>query len=81
MGRERLLEVSPEAACDALIVGGGPAGATAARLLAQWGYVVAIETRPPTRPALAECLPPSAGKLFRFLGIDADVERAGFYRT
>ncbi|MBZ5728568.1 MAG: tryptophan 7-halogenase [Acidobacteriia bacterium] len=67
---------------DAVIIGGGPAGATAGRLLAQWGHAVVILTAPADpRPTLAECLPPSTRKLFRFLGIQDDIDGAGFYRT
>jgi flavin-dependent dehydrogenase len=66
---------------DALILGGGPAGATAARLLAQWGHTVAIATGPAARHSMAECLPPSTHKVFRFLGIDGAVASAGFLAT
>jgi len=67
---------------DAVIVGGGPAGSTAGRLLAQWGHSVAILTAPPgSRPGLAECLPPSNRKLFQFLGIVDAIDHAGFFRT
>lgn len=66
---------------DALILGAGPAGATAARLLAQWGHSVAIATGPATRHSMAECLPPSTHKVFRFLGIEGAVAEAGFFRT
>lgn len=67
---------------DVAIIGAGPAGSTAGRLLAQWGYEVAILTAAPSkRPGLAECLPPSTRKLFRFLGIDDAVDGAGFLRT
>lgn len=67
---------------DAAIIGGGPAGATAGRLLAAWGHSAAILTAPPTsRPRLAECLPPSTHKLFDHLGIRDAVERAGFLPT
>jgi flavin-dependent dehydrogenase len=67
---------------DAVVIGGGPAGATAARLLAQWGHSVALLTAPGGRlPAFAECLPPSNRKLFKFLEIQDAVDRAGFYRT
>lgn len=69
------------ASVDALILGGGPAGATAARLLAQWGHSVAIATGPATRHSMAECLPPSTHKVFRFLGIEEAVADAGFFRT
>lgn len=67
---------------DAVIIGGGPAGSTAARLLAQWGHSVTILTAPcGSRPSFAECLPPSTRKLFAFLGIQDAVDRAGFYPT
>jgi len=66
---------------DALIVGGGPAGSTAGRLLAQWGHSVVILAAPPGKRALAECLPPSHRKLFQFLGIQDAIDAAGFFRT
>jgi len=67
---------------DAAIIGGGPAGATAGRLLAHWGHSVTILTAPPSRhPGLAECLPPSTRKLFQFLEVQDAVDRAGFFRT
>ena len=67
---------------DVAIIGGGPAGSTAGRLLAQWGYDVSILTAPPSkRPGLAECLPPSTRKLFQFLGIQDAVDAAAFLRT
>src|SRR5947207_2294111 len=38
---------------DIAIIGGGPAGSTAGRLLAQWGYSVGIYTEPRSnRPGL-----------------------------
>ena len=52
------------------------------RLLAAWGHSVIILAAPPSnRPALAECLPPSTGKLFDFLGIRQAIDTAGFLRT
>jgi flavin-dependent dehydrogenase len=66
---------------DALIIGGGPAGSTAARLLAQWGHSVAILTAPPGPHTLGECLPPSTQKVFQFLGIQDAIDAAGFFRT
>jgi flavin-dependent dehydrogenase len=73
--------VDTHEALDALVIGGGPAGATAARLLAQWGHSVALITAPPARHSLAECLPPSTGKVLEFLGIQGAVEAAGFLPT
>jgi FAD-dependent halogenase len=67
---------------DAVIIGGGPAGSTAGRLLAEWGHSVVILAAPSDpRRALAECLPPSNRKLFQFLGILDTIDAAGFYRT
>ena len=65
---------------DATVIGGGPAGSAAARLLALWGHRVALLTRPPTgHPALAESIPPSARKLFALLGVARKVDEAGFF--
>ena len=65
---------------DAVIIGGGPAGSAAARLLALWGHPVALLTRPPTgHPAIAESVPPSARKLFTLLGVTGALDEAGFF--
>jgi flavin-dependent dehydrogenase len=65
-----------------LVVGGGPAGSAAARLLASWGHDVVMATgRPPRTPPLAESLPPSTRKLFALLGLLREVEEAGFVST
>ena len=66
---------------DILVIGGGPAGSTAARLLAQWGHRVTILTAPPVHRALAECLPPSTKRVFQFLGIREAIAAAGFFET
>ena len=67
---------------DALVIGGGPAGAVAGRLLALWGHTVRIVTRrEPPGPCLAESLPPSCRKLFDEIGISSELDRAGFRRT
>jgi len=64
---------------DVLIAGGGPAGATAAHLLASWGWSVVVVNRAPgARPGLAESLPPSTRKLLAFLGQLDAVEAARF---
>ncbi len=67
---------------DAVIVGGGPAGSSAAHLLAKWGHSVLLITKTePDGPTLAESLPPSCRKLFTVLGTLDAIDQAGFYRT
>jgi len=66
---------------DAIIVGGGPAGASAARLLASWGHDVLLLTKPGPASALAESLPPSCQKLFDRIGVSAAIEAARFVRS
>jgi len=62
-----------------VIIGGGPAGAAAARLLATWGHTVQLITRTPdTTRSLGESLPPSCRKLFELLGVAAATDAAGF---
>jgi flavin-dependent dehydrogenase len=66
--------------CDVLVIGGGPAGATAARLLASWGTRVTIVHRPTaSHLTLAESLPASTRKLLKFLGQLDEIDAAGFY--
>lgn len=68
------------AAPDVVVIGGGTAGAAAARLLASWGHLVVLLEREGTRPALAESLPPSCIPLLEAVGVRAAVEGAGFLR-
>lgn len=63
---------------DVTVIGGGPAGATAGRLLASWGHSVAILARPPGRHSLAESLPPSIRKILAHVGALRIVEGACF---
>jgi flavin-dependent dehydrogenase len=65
---------------DVAVLGGGVAGAVAARLLASWGRRVILLTRPAPLPALAESLPPSCEKLLARGGLLAAVNAAGFVR-
>ena len=64
-----------------VVLGGGPAGATASLLLAKWGHQVRLITRPPLSRGLAVSLPPSCGKLFDAIGIADAIERVGFPRS
>ncbi|MEW6320161.1 MAG: tryptophan 7-halogenase [Acidobacteriota bacterium] len=67
---------------DCLILGGGPAGAAAARLLAGRGHDVTLVTRPDVGgPAFGVSIPPSTDKLFRMLDIEAHVARADAVRS
>ena len=68
-----------EPTVDVAIVGGGPAGASAARLLAAWGHSVLLLTRSEVgTPGLAESLPPSCRKVFEAVGVREAIEAAGF---
>ena len=67
---------------DAVVVGGGPAGSSIARLLALWGHSVLVLTRPAdVARGAAESLPPSTRKLLAKVGVLESVDAAGFYRT
>ena len=62
-----------QTAFDALIVGGGPAGATAAVLLARAGWSVALVEKQvfPRRKVCGECIAASNLPLLRAIGIDS----------
>ena len=66
---------------DVAVIGGGPAGSAAARLLASWGHSVLVLARAARQPPLAESLPPSCVKLFDEIGVRAVIDRAGFIRA
>jgi flavin-dependent dehydrogenase len=60
--------MTPE--CDALVIGAGPAGATAARLLALAGRrVLLVERRREVAPRIGETLPPQTRTTLRRLGL------------
>src|SRR5476649_2694733 len=65
--------------CDVLVIGAGPAGSTAAQLLASWDWSVTLVHRGDARPPLAESLPSSTRKLLTFLGQIDRVESAAFH--
>ena len=70
----------PDSDCsvDVAIIGGGPAGASAARLLAAWGHAVLLLTKSDAAPSLAESLPPSCRKVFDAVGVRGAIESAAF---
>lgn len=62
-----------------LVLGLGPAGAAAARLLAAWGHdVVVVDRGGGDAGRLAESIPPSAKKILRTIGVLDAVDAAGF---
>ncbi len=68
--------------CEILVVGGGPAAATAARLLAMWGRDVLVAAKPDTgEPELPVSLTPSCRKFFDLMGISPVIDGAGFVRS
>ena len=64
-----------------MVLGGGPAGAAAALLLARWGHAVHLVTRPAAERGLAVSLPPSCAKLFDALSVSDAIDRAAFSRS
>ncbi len=67
---------------DAVVIGGGPAGSTIGRLLADWGHsVVILASVGDASRGMAESLPPSTRKLLSAIGVLDKIEQAGFRRT
>jgi flavin-dependent dehydrogenase len=64
-----------------IVLGAGPAGAAASRLLASWGHGVRLITRPSSDHRLAVSLPPSCIKLFDAVGMTGAIDRASFIRS
>ena len=78
-GAGAYVEGEARAAVDVAVIGGGPAGASAARLLAAWGHSVLLLTKSDSgHPSLAESLPPSCRKVFDAVGVREAIEAAGF---
>ncbi len=71
--------MTDDAVAEVIIIGAGPAGCGAARLLSAWGHRVVIVDRPGGGSrALAESIPPSAKKALAALGMLTPIEDAGF---
>ncbi len=66
---------------DVLVIGGGPAGRSAATLLARRGYdVVLVDKVRHPRETVGESVLPSAWKYFDLLGVTRAVEHEGFVK-
>src|SRR3984893_3407278 len=67
--------------CDVAVIGGGPAGSTAAALLAMRGYkVIALEKAHPPRFHIGESLLPMNLPLFERLGVLDKVRALGVFK-
>lgn len=67
---------------NAVIVGGGPAGAVAALVLARRGIsVTVLESRAAPARKVGECLPPSLSPLLRRLGLEDLLRQDGHLRS
>lgn len=65
--------------CDVLIVGGGPAGSSAATLLAQYGvHVVVLERSSFPRNQVGESLIPHIWKFTDMMGVSEKINKEGF---
>jgi 2-polyprenyl-6-methoxyphenol hydroxylase-like FAD-dependent oxidoreductase len=81
-GRVYVMHRDARTVADVLVVGGGPAGATTAALLARAGrhVVIADRARFPRPKACAEFLSPQAARILDRLGVLGEVERASHAR-
>ncbi|CAA9274461.1 MAG: FIG022199: FAD-binding protein, partial [uncultured Acetobacteraceae bacterium] len=71
----------PDAECDVLVIGGGPAGSTTAALLAERGRrVVVVEKDLHPRFHIGESLLPQNLRVFDRLGLREDLARIGVFK-
>jgi flavin-dependent dehydrogenase len=76
-----MVSMDAELDCDVLVVGGGPAGSTAAALLAEKGHrVVLLEKERHPRFHIGESLLPLNLPLLERLGVMEEVERIGMLK-
>ena len=67
--------------CDVFILGGGPAGSTAAALLAERGWkVVIVDKERHPRFHIGESMLPMSTPLFERLGVREEVEKIGMVK-
>lgn len=78
--KPQALSPTPQAR-DIHVLGAGPAGATAALLLAGWGHQVTLFSKRASDHRLAVSLPPSCAKLFDAIGVADAIDRADFIRS
>ena len=73
-----MLDANPKTRCEVLVIGGGPAGSTAAGLLAEYGYgVVLLEKARHPRFHIGESLLPANLPLLERLGVADEVRAIG----
>jgi flavin-dependent dehydrogenase len=65
---------------DVCVIGGGPAGSSLARHLAELGYQVCVVERSCVKPLVGESLAPAVAPLLKALGVLEDIRHAGFVR-
>lgn len=78
MGVQEIKSLSVDNKCDVLVIGGGPAGSTAATLLAEKGHkVTLLEKARHPRFHIGESLLPANLQLFEKLGVQDEIRAIG----